>query len=99
MRRYRERARAGCARFSRSVGVARNAFGLPADKRVGVRKSELEKRLREYGWWLDRQGGRHEVWTNGKLTEAVPRHREIDEHTARSILRKAETSPGQGARR
>jgi mRNA interferase HicA len=80
----------------RSLG---NQLSLRPKTPVGVRKSELERRLRNYGWWLDRQGGRHEVWTNGRLTEAVPRHREIDERTARSILRKAETSPGQGARR
>jgi mRNA interferase HicA len=64
-----------------------------------VKKAELEKRLREYGWWLDRQGSRHEVWSNGRLTEPVPRHREIDERTARSILRKAEASPGPGSKR
>ena len=56
---------------------------------LGVKKADLDKRLRECGWWLARQGSRHEVWTNGKVTEAVPRHREIDEYTARSILRKA----------
>lgn len=38
--------------------------------------------------------GRHEVWTNGEMTEPVPRHKEIDEHTARSIVRKAEANPG-----
>jgi hypothetical protein len=42
---------------------------------------------------LARQGARDEVWTNGKVTEAVPRHREIDEHTARSIIRAAKTHP------
>ncbi|HMF43096.1 MAG TPA: type II toxin-antitoxin system HicA family toxin [Polyangia bacterium] len=66
---------------------------------VGVKKSDLDRRLREQGWWLDRQGGRHEVWTNGKLTEPVPRHREIHERTAHSILRKAEASPGPRGRR
>jgi len=34
-------------------------------------------------------GGRHEVWTNGKVAQAVPRHKEIDEYTARSIIKMA----------
>jgi mRNA interferase HicA len=57
-----------------------------------VKKSELEKQLRDCGWWLARQGSRHEVWTNGKVAEAVPRHREIDEHTARSIIKVAKAN-------
>ncbi|HEY7376343.1 MAG TPA: type II toxin-antitoxin system HicA family toxin [Polyangia bacterium] len=57
-----------------------------------MKKSELEKELRDCGWWLARQGSRHEVWTNGKVTEAVPRHKEIDEHTARSIVRTAKAN-------
>ncbi|MCB0383768.1 MAG: type II toxin-antitoxin system HicA family toxin [Bdellovibrionales bacterium] len=36
-----------------------------------------------------RQGGSHEIWTNGKDKVAVPRHREINEMTAKAILRQA----------
>jgi mRNA interferase HicA len=61
-----------------------------------VKKSGLDRRLRDLGWWLERQGGRHEVWTNGEMTEAVPRHREINERLARSIVRKAQANPGKG---
>jgi mRNA interferase HicA len=63
-----------------------------------MKKGELERRLRHLGWWLERQGGRHEVWTNGDMTEAVPRHREIDERLARSILTKAQANRGAGVR-
>jgi mRNA interferase HicA len=63
-----------------------------------VKKTELERRLRGWGWWLDRQGRRHEVWTNGEMTEAVPRHKEIDEGTARSIIRKAQASHVKGVK-
>jgi hypothetical protein len=65
-------------------------------------KVNLDRMLRDLGWWLAREGGRHEVWTEvwtiGEMTEAVPRHRDIDEHTARSSSRKARVSPGQGAK-
>ena len=35
-----------------------------------------------------RQGGSHEVWTDGVNTEMIPRHREIDERLARTIIKK-----------
>jgi hypothetical protein len=61
-----------------------------------MRKTELEKRLRrmaraagvEVG--LLRQGGGHEVWQYGGLVFMIPRHNEINEHTARGILRACE---------
>jgi hypothetical protein len=66
MRRYRERGPSVARelRISRLDETHRARGRQPA---VGVRKSELEKRLREYGWWLDRQGARHEVWNVDEL--------------------------------
>jgi mRNA interferase HicA len=49
----------------------------------------LTRKLRALGWWVYRQGGRHEIWTNGKDTESVPRHKEVSENTARVILQRA----------
>lgn len=54
-----------------------------------VKKTDLERALKEAGWWLERQGGSHEIWTDGETTEAVPRHKEINEILAKKILRKA----------
>ena len=59
-----------------------------------MKKRELERSLKSLGWRLLREGGNHEIWTNGKETEPVPRHREISEFLARKILRKAQTYPG-----
>jgi len=58
-----------------------------------VKKTDLVKGLKKLRWWKLREGGRHEVWTNGTLKCPVPRHREINEMTARSILRKAKNNP------
>ncbi|MBI4612536.1 MAG: type II toxin-antitoxin system HicA family toxin [Planctomycetes bacterium] len=55
-----------------------------------MKRRDLETRLRELGWWLLRHGRRHDVWTNGEIEEAVPRHNEIDDRLARKILKKAE---------
>jgi mRNA interferase HicA len=60
-----------------------------------VKKRELEISLKLRGWWMLREGGHHEIWTNGKEMEPVPRHREIPELLAKKILRKAEAFPGQ----
>lgn len=61
-----------------------------------MKRRELERRLREAGWWLLRHGGGHDVWTDGERLEYVPRHAEIDERLARAILRKAGAPKGGG---
>lgn len=58
-----------------------------------MKKRDLEKELSHLGWWLKRQGGNHEIWTNGEDTEAVPRHREIKEILAKKILQIAKNNP------
>ena len=53
-----------------------------------MKRRELEKRLKKAGWYLLRHGGNHDVWTDGDRQEAIPRHNEINERLARSILRR-----------
>jgi mRNA interferase HicA len=55
-----------------------------------MKRRDLEKRLRAAGWHLIRHGGRHDVWSNGEREIAVPRHSEINEYTAKAILREAD---------
>lgn len=57
-----------------------------------MKKKDVEHSLRKYGWWLDRHGGSHDVWTNGIVTTQVPRHRELNELTAKSIIKKAKSN-------
>lgn len=56
---------------------------------------ELAKQLREQGWYFLREGGNHEIWTNGNLRRAVPRHRNIAEPTAWGLIREAKRYPGR----
>lgn len=58
-----------------------------------MKKRELEERLRALGWYFDKEGGSHEIWSNGKIKNQVPRHNEIKEKLAKSILRKAQDNP------
>jgi len=59
-----------------------------------MKKKALEKRLKKYGWWLDRHGSNHDIWTNGEVSEPIPRHPEINEMLSRKIFKKAENNPG-----
>ena len=54
-----------------------------------MKRRELEEALRKFGWRFLRQGGKHDVWTNDKRQEPIPRHAEINEKLARAILRRA----------
>ena len=52
-------------------------------------RKELERKLRELGWGLARNGRRHDIWARREAELAIPRHREINENTAAAILRAA----------
>ncbi len=58
-----------------------------------MKRNDLERELRELGWWLKRHGGSHDYWTNGQVHESVPRHNEIKEFLARKILKTAKNNP------
>jgi mRNA interferase HicA len=55
-----------------------------------VRRKELIRRLEKLGCVLVRHGGSHDWYTNPKTRQSqpVPRHTEVNEWLARSILRK-----------
>jgi len=58
-----------------------------------VKRRDLLARLAEEGCVLARHGAGHDLYRNvitGK-SEAVPRHREINEYTARDIIRRLST--------
>ena len=54
-----------------------------------MKRRELEKKLRALGWLLVRHGSPHDVWSTGEREIVVPRHNEINEYTARAILKEA----------
>ena len=56
-----------------------------------MKRKDVEKQLRDCGWYFLRHGGKHDVWTNldGSFAEFVPRHAEINEKLAQVILRRA----------
>lgn len=53
-----------------------------------MKQRDLIKIFEKNGWWKLREGANHIVYTNGKACEPIPRHREIKEGTAKSIIKR-----------
>jgi len=55
-----------------------------------MKKSELLQKLNQQGAVLVRHGGKHDVYFQPRTNKeaAVPRHTEINEFTAKAILKK-----------
>lgn len=53
-----------------------------------MKRRDLIKLLEKNGWTLARNGANHDVYTNGTKCEPIPRHTEINERLAQSIIRK-----------
>jgi len=58
-----------------------------------MKRADLVRRLVDLGCSLIRHGGKHDWYQNPqtKLSQPVPRHREIDENLAKSIIKKLST--------
>lgn len=65
-------------------------------KRVDlIRRIGVAARDASLSWSLVRQGSAHEVWDLGGRQVTIPRHREINEITARAIMRALEAELGE----
>ncbi|MBM6756718.1 type II toxin-antitoxin system HicA family toxin [Collinsella tanakaei] len=57
-----------------------------------MKRRDLVKELTDAGFWQpqgERKGTKHDKFTDGEVTVMVPRHSEIKETTAKSILKRA----------
>ena len=57
---------------------------------------EVEARARRKGLdcHLHRQGGSHEVWKVNDKSVPIPRHREVNDYTAKQILKQVDEALG-----
>lgn len=53
-----------------------------------MKQRDLVKKLEEAGFVFKEHGANHDTYKRGCDTEQVPRHKEINEITARKILKK-----------
>ena len=54
-----------------------------------MKRTDLVRKLDEAGYKFFSHGGNHDLFKKGKQMITVPRHREINEITAKEILKKA----------
>lgn len=54
-----------------------------------MKRQILIKNLENAGYYLLRHGGGHDIYTNGSIQLVVPRHKELNEITAKQIIKKA----------
>ena len=53
-----------------------------------MKQKDLIRLLEKNGWWRVREGANHIIYTNGKESETVPRHRELNELLAKAIIKR-----------
>ena len=57
---------------------------------IHMKRRDLIKRMENAGFKFERHGGNHDIYKRGEDEERIPRHREINEALARSIIKKWE---------
>lgn len=53
-----------------------------------MKRKDLIKLLENNGWFLERRGANHDIYSNGQKREPIPRHREIDEMLSKAIIKR-----------
>lgn len=53
-----------------------------------MKRRDLTKLLEANGWYFKREGGNHDIYTNGKDIEPISRQKEIKESVAKAIIRR-----------
>lgn len=53
-----------------------------------MKRRDLIKLLEENGWYFKREGGNHDIYTNGTDIEPISRQREIKEDVAKAIIKR-----------
>ena len=53
-----------------------------------MKRRDLIKLLERNGWWYKRDGGSHDIYTDGKNIEPISKQREIKEAVAQAIIKR-----------
>ena len=53
-----------------------------------MKNKDLIKLLENNGWYLKRNGGSHDIYTNGIDCETIPRHKDVKENLAKAIIKR-----------
>lgn len=58
------------------------------EEEITTKRTDLIRLLERSGWYLKRNGGGHDIYTNGVETETIPRHKEIKENLVKAIIKR-----------
>lgn len=53
-----------------------------------MKRRQLIKLLESNGWILCSHGGNHDIYSKGHQKESIPRHNEINENLAKTIIKR-----------
>ena len=53
-----------------------------------MKRKDFIKVLERNGWWVERDKGPHTIYTNGKVSEPIPRHKELKEMLVKAIIKR-----------
>jgi mRNA interferase HicA len=53
-----------------------------------MKRKDLINLLKKNGWYCKRNGGNHDIYTNGTENETIARHNEIPELLAKAIIKR-----------
>ncbi len=53
-----------------------------------MKHRDFIKMLQNNGWYFLRDGGNHDIYTDGVNKEPIPRHRELKEPLVKKIVKK-----------
>lgn len=68
---------------------AQKAYNMQCKEEViDTKRTDLIRLLERNGWYIKRHGASHDIYTNGTDTEAIPRHKEINEKLAQAIIKR-----------
>ena len=52
-----------------------------------MKRRIVVKEAEKNGFWLKRNGASHDIYTNGEIDIQIPRHKDINEITAKEIIK------------
>ena len=53
-----------------------------------MKRADFIRILERNGWWIERDRGPHTVYTNGIVSEPVPRHKELNDLLVKAIIKR-----------
>lgn len=65
-----------------------SVYNNSAGRLMEMKTKDLIKLLEKNGWYFKRNGGNHDIYTNGESTEMIPRHSEVKENPEKAIIKR-----------